>query len=250
MDDLRILIAIPAFNEEASIGAVLDELGAHHDLADVVVIDDGSKDATRAVVASRGVRVMSHAINLGVGAAMGTAFKYAARGGYDALVQFDGDGQHRPEHIAELVAALDGADIVIGSRYSRGGTYKSSAARRGVQRFIALVASAYARTRLTDATSGFRIAGPRAVAAFAEHYPVEWLGDTVESIVLATRLRLRVREIPVGMDERTGGAPSQSILRATLYTARILFILSLATIRSVPPQLRKRRRSAAGEVSA
>jgi hypothetical protein len=132
---------------------------------------------------------------------------------------------------------------VIGSRYAGGGSYRSSAARRGVQRFIARVVSAFARTRITDATSGFRIAGPRAVAVIAEHYPLEYLGDTVESIVLATRLGLRVREIPVGMDERAGGAPSQSIPRATLYTARILFILGLATIRSVPPHMRKRRNS-------
>lgn len=245
---MKVLVAIPALNEAAALGQVLQSLAAVHPLRDVVVVDDGSRDDTARIARAAGVRVISHAINLGVGAAMGTAFKYAARAGYQAVVQFDGDGQHRPEHIGELVAGLDDADIVIGSRYSQGGTYKSSAARRGVQRFIARVASTYARTRLTDATSGFRASGPRAVAVFAEHYPVEWLGDTVESIVLASRTGLRVREIPVGMDERAGGAPSQSILRATLYTGRILLILGLATIRSVPPQLRKRKTGA--EVTA
>lgn len=238
---MKVLVAVPALNEAAVLGGVLDSLGKVHPLRHVVVVDDGSYDTTAAIARGAGAHVISHAINLGVGAAMGTAFSYASRRGYDAVVQFDGDGQHRPEHIAELVAALDGADVVIGSRYSEGGTYKSSAARRGVQRFIAWVASAYARTRLTDATSGFRIAGPRAVAVFAQHYPAEWLGDTVESIVLATRQGLRVREIPVGMDERAGGAPSQSVFRATLYTGRILFILGLATIRSSPPQLRALR---------
>jgi glycosyltransferase involved in cell wall biosynthesis len=246
---MKVLVAVPALNEAAVLGRVLESLATVHPLRDVVVVDDGSHDATARIAREAGAHVISHAINLGVGAAMGTAFKYAARAGYEALVQFDGDGQHRPEHIAELVAALDGADIVIGSRYSQGGTYKSSVARRGVQRFIARVASAYARTRLTDATSGFRIAGPRAVAVFAEHYPVEWLGDTVESIVLATRQGLRVREIPVGMDERIGGTPSQSILRATMYTGRILFILGLASIRSAPPQLRALRRRDAEEVA-
>jgi glycosyltransferase involved in cell wall biosynthesis len=246
---MKVLVAVPALNEAAVLGRVLESLAKVHPLRDVVVVDDGSHDATARIARTAGAHVISHAINLGVGAAMGTAFKYAARAGYEAVVQFDGDGQHRPEHIAELVAALDDADIVIGSRYSEGGTYKSSAARRGVQRFIAWVASAYARTKLTDATSGFRIAGPRAIAVFAVHYPVEWLGDTVESIVLATRQGLRVREIPVGMDERAGGAPSQSVRRATLYTARILFILGLATIRSAPPELRKLR-SAAKEVPA
>lgn len=247
---MKVLVAVPALNEAAVLRRVLESLAAVQPLRDVVVVDDGSQDATAPIAREAGAVVISHAINLGVGAAMGTAFKYAARAGYDAVVQFDGDGQHRPEHISELVAALADADIVIGSRYADGGLYRSSAARRGVQRFIARVASTYARSRLTDATSGFRVAGPRAVAVFAEHYPVEYLGDTVESIVLATRLGLRVREIPVGMDERAGGVPSQSIGRATLYTGRILFILGLATIRTVPPQLRMRRRAGGKELTA
>lgn len=239
---MRVLVAVPALNEAAVIGQVLQSLSKAHPLKDVVIVDDGSRDTTAQIARDAGAQVVSHAINLGVGAAMGTAFKYAVRNGYDAVIQFDGDGQHRTEHIAELVSALANADIVIGSRFAGGGTFKSSAARRGVQRLIAIVTSAYARTRLTDATSGFRIAGPRALAVFAEHYPVEWLGDTVESIVLATRQGLTVREIPVEMNEREGGVPSQSVFRATLYTARILFILGLASIRSVPPQLRASRR--------
>lgn len=247
---MRVLVAVPALNEAQVLGTVLGSLSKVHPLADVVVIDDGSRDATADVARRAGARVASHAINLGVGAAMGTAFKFAVREGYDAVVQFDGDGQHRPEHLADLVAGLDDADIVIGSRFAAGGTFKSSAVRRGVQRFIAWVVSLYAGTKLSDATSGFRIAGPRALAVFAEHYPVEWLGDTVESIVLATRQGLRVREVPVGMDARAGGEPSQSVLRATLYTGRILLILGLATIRSVPPQLKALRRRARKEVTA
>lgn len=246
---MRVLVAVPALNEATVIGAVLGSLSTTHPLDDVVVVDDGSRDATAQIARKAGAHVVSHAINLGVGAAMGTAFKFAAQNGYDAVIQFDGDGQHRPEHIAELVAMLDEADIVIGSRFAGGGSFKSSAARRGVQRFIAWVASAYARTRLTDATSGFRIAGPRALTVFSEHYPVEWLGDTVESIVLATRQGLKVREIPVVMNERAGGVPSQSVLRATLYTGRILFILGLASIRSVPPELRALRRRNRREVT-
>jgi glycosyltransferase involved in cell wall biosynthesis len=247
---MKVLVAVPALNEAAVLARVLTSLAAVQPLADVVVVDDGSLDATARIARGSGAHVLSHAINLGVGAAMGTAFKYAAQNGYDAVIQFDGDGQHRPEHIAELVAAVADADIVIGSRFAAGGTFKSSAARRGVQRFIASVVSAYARTRLTDATSGLRISGPRAIAVFAAHYPVEWLGDTVESIVLATRQGLTVREIPVVMDERAGGTPSQSVFRAALYTARILFILGLATIRSVPPQIRSLRAREQRELTA
>lgn len=247
---MRVLVAVPALNEATAIGGVLRSLSATLSLRDVVVVDDGSRDATATIAREAGAHVVSHAINLGVGAAMGTAFKFAAQNGYDAVVQFDGDGQHRPEHIAELVARLDEADIVIGSRFAEGGRFKASVARRGVQRFISRVVSAYARIRITDATSGFRIAGPRAIKVFAEHYPVEWLGDTVESIVLAVRQGLSVREVPVVMNERAGGVPSQSVYRATLYTGRILFILGLASIRSVPPQLRALRRQNQHEVNA
>jgi len=243
---MRVLVAVPALNESQVIGGVLKSLSEAHPLRDVVVVDDGSRDDTGRIARDAGARVVSHAINLGVGAAMGTAFKYAVENGYDAVIQFDGDGQHRAEFLAALVSGLENADIVIGSRFAEGGTFRASAARRGVQRFIARVVSLYARTRLTDATSGFRIAGPRAVALFAQHYPVEWLGDTVESIVLATRQNLTVSEVPTVMNERAGGVPSQSVARATAYTGRILFILLLAAIRTVPPQLRRSQRTSKG----
>ena len=106
-------------------------------------------------------------------------------------------------------------------------------------RIIAWVVSRYARSRLTDVTSGFRASGPRAIALFSQHYPVEYLGDTVESIVLASRQGLRVKEVAVQMNERFGGLPSQTILRAFLYTGRIFLILVLATFRNAPPSVTK-----------
>lgn len=234
---MKTLIAIPAYNEEASIGAVLSNLADHHDLEHVIVVDDGSRDATASIARDAGVRVIRHAINLGVGASMGTAFKYAARHSYDAMVQLDADGQHRPEFLPELLRHVGETDIIVGSRFAEGGNFRSTWARRNVQRIIAWVVTAYTRTRITDATSGFRVSGPRAIALFSEHYPVEFLGDTVESIILASRQGLTVREVPVVMNERAGGLPSQSIFRASLYTGRILLILALAAIRSTPPSI-------------
>ena len=239
---MKTLIAMPAFNEEESIGAVIAGLAGHHPLEHVVVVDDGSRDATSQIAQDAGVRVIRHAVNLGVGAAMGTAFKYAARNGYEAVVQLDADGQHRPEFLEDLLAGTGNSDIVVGSRFAGGGNFQSTWARRNVQRVIAWVVSLYARTRLTDATSGFRVSGPRAIALFSEHYPVEFLGDTVESIVLASRQGLTVSEVPVIMNERAGGLPSQSILRATLYTGRILLILVLAGFRSAPPSIAAMKR--------
>jgi glycosyltransferase involved in cell wall biosynthesis len=231
---LKTLIAIPAFNEEASIGAVLRNLREHHPLEHVIVIDDGSKDATSSIALAAGVRVIRHSINLGVGAAMGTAFKFAARHGYDAMVQVDADGQHRPEFLSLLLEQVGSADIVIGSRFANGGKFSSTWTRRTVQRIIAATVSAYSRSHLTDVTSGFRLSGPRAIALFAQHYPVEWLGDTVESLILASRQGLTISEVSVSMNERMGGLPSQSILKALMYTGRIFLILVLASFRSTP----------------
>jgi glycosyltransferase involved in cell wall biosynthesis len=231
---MKTLIAIPAFNEEASIVAVLTDLREHHPLEHVIVVDDGSRDATSALALAAGVRVIRHPINLGVGAAMGTAFKFAARHGYDALVQLDADGQHRPEFLSLLLDQAGSADIVIGSRFANGGKFSSTRARRTVQRIIATTVSAYSRSHLTDVTSGFRLSGPRAIALFSQHYPVEWLGDTVESLILASRQGLTISEVSVAMNERMGGLPSQSIFRALMYTSRIFLILVLAGFRSAP----------------
>lgn len=238
---MRTLVAIPAFNEAASLARVVKDVASHHDLTDILVIDDGSTDATFAIAKATGARVLRHSVNLGVGAAMGTAFQYAARHDYEYLVQLDADGQHRPEFLEALLGDMGDSDIVIGSRFADGGYFRTTLARRTVMRIIAFVVSRYAGARLTDVTSGFRVAGPRAIALFSRHYPVEYLGDTVESIVLAARQGLRVKEVPVEMNERFGGLPSQTIFRAFLYTGRIFLILILATFRTAPPSIAKRR---------
>lgn len=235
---MRVLIAIPALNEEATIANVLLSLAAFHSIEDVLVIDDGSIDATATIARNLGATVASHAVNLGVGAALGTAFKYAKRNRYTHVVQLDADGQHRPEFLNALLQENENFDIVIGSRFAKGGQFETTRLRRFVMRVIGLVVSAYTRTRLTDVTSGFRLAGPRAVALFSQHYPVEYLGDTVESVILAAREGLTVTEVPVLMNERAGGLPSQSVGRASLYTMRIFLIMFLAIFRKTPPQVR------------
>ncbi len=240
---MKTLVAIPAYNEELSLGSVLAQLKDHHPLEHVVVVDDGSADATARVASEGGVRVIRHAVNLGVGAAIGTAFQYAAAHGYDRMIQFDADGQHRPEHLDELLSHLgDDVDIVVGSRFAEGGRFKTTVTRRAVMRVIAGVVSLYTRTKLTDVTSGFRVSGADAIELFAIHYPVEYLGDTVESLVFASRQGLRIKEVPVLMNERLAGLPSQSFMRASLYTGRILLILVLALFRSAPPTVKKKKR--------
>lgn len=235
---MKLLVAIPALNEEATIGSVLSELSFFHSIDDVLVIDDGSVDSTAQIARSLGAKVATHAINLGVGAALGTAFKFAQRNRYSHLVQLDADGQHRPEYLRTLVKEVVDADIVIGSRFAGQGTFQTTRTRRFVMRVIGWVVSRYTHTKLTDVTSGFRIAGPRAVSLFAQHYPVEYLGDTVESVILASKEGLRVTEVPVLMNERAGGLPSQSVAQASLHTVRIFFIMLLAIFRRTPPEIR------------
>lgn len=232
---MKTLVAIPALNEEATIASVLTELKKFHHLTDVVVIDDGSSDRTAEEARSQGVLVIRHPVNLGVGAALGTAFKYAATHDYECVVQLDADGQHRPEFLEHLISHVGETDIVIGSRFAAGGNFNTTPLRRFVMRVIGWTVSSYTRSTLTDVTSGFRISGPRAVSLFSQHYPIEYLGDTVESVVLASREGLTISEIPVTMNERAGGLPSQSVLRAGLYTGRIFMILLLAMFRSTPP---------------
>lgn len=225
---------IPAWNEEQSIAAVLDELRATCPEVPAVVVDDGSTDATARVARRAGADVIRLPFNVGVGGAMRAGFLYAVRHGHDAVVQVDADGQHDPRNVLRLLEELATADVVVGSRFAGAGSYQVHGPRRWAMRLLAGSLSRQCRTRLTDVTSGFRSAGPAAVPVFARLYPPEYLGDTVESLVVARKFGLRITEIPVTMRPRVAGAPSQGLLRATVYLARAVLVLGLAAIRSYP----------------
>jgi hypothetical protein len=147
------------------------------------------------------------------------------------VIQVDADGQHDAAYLRALLAALGEADVVIGARFAGEGDYPARGPRRWAMRMLAAALSTVTGTRLTDVTSGFRAANHRALAVFAEHYPAEYLGDTVESLVIAARAGCRVTQIPVAMRPRTEGTPSQSPLRATVYLLRACAALGLALVR-------------------
>jgi hypothetical protein len=177
---------------------------------------------------------------------MRAGFKYAERHGFDAVVQVDADGQHDASQIAALLAALsigqqthldrapDGADVVIGGRFGEAREYAVSGARRFAMVILARVVSRMAGTPLTDTTSGFRAANRRAIRLFARHYPAEYLGDTVESLVIAARSGLRIAEVPVQMRPRRAGTPSQGPAGSAMYLFRACLALALARIRRWP----------------
>jgi glycosyltransferase involved in cell wall biosynthesis len=226
----RTLVAIPALNEAATIGAVIAEVREAVPSAAVLVVDDGSTDGTAAAARAAGARVLTLPFNVGVGGAMRTAFLYAHDHGFDAVVQVDADGQHVASCIPTLVAALDDASVVVGSRFGDG-DYDVRGPRRWAMRMLASSLSRVCRTALTDTTSGFRAADARAISLFARHYPAEYLGDTVESLVIAARAGLPVREVAVQMRARQGGAASHSPVRAGLYLGRAVLALYVALAR-------------------
>lgn len=229
----RTLIVMPAYNEEEAVAAVVREVFEKVPGVAVLVVDDGSQDATSREAAAAGATVLQLPINLGVGGAMRAGFKYALSQGFANVVQVDSDGQHDPAGIATLVERLATHDLVLGARFAGVGDYTVKGPRHWAMLVLSGILSRLTKTKLTDTTSGFRASGPRAVALFAQHYPSEYLGDTVESLVIASRAKLTVTQVGVAMRPRAGGVPSHNPYKAAVYLGRAGMALFVALIR--PP---------------
>jgi glycosyltransferase involved in cell wall biosynthesis len=225
----RIVAIVPAFEEEAAIGAVVAEINGFDPAIDVVVIDDGSSDATAAVAADAGAAVVRLPFNLGIGAAVQTGFRYALERGYDVAVRLDGDGQHDPSELPKLLEPLerDAADVVTGSRFREGDeSYRPPLGRRlGITWFARLV-SLLSGQRVTDTTSGFQALNRRGIALFARDYPSDY--PEVEATVLLLKHRLRLLEVPVRMREREHGSSSITLLRSVYYALKVTLALLVA----------------------
>ena len=245
-DPRRVLVIMPAWNEAESVGNTVREVLAVGRPYDVLVVNDGSTDATAEEAELAGATVLTLPFNLGVGGAMRAGFKYAQRLGYERVIQVDADGQHDPKNIDEVIAGLQYADISIGARFANRGNYEVKGPRKWAMQFLAAVISSLAKTRLTDVTSGFRAANERAIAQYLDHYPAEYLGDTIDSLVVAVRSGCKVTQIPVEMRPRQGGTPSHNPFKAAIYLGRSVFALLLALTRK-PSRLPSRPASRATE---
>jgi glycosyltransferase involved in cell wall biosynthesis len=228
---------MPAWNEEETVAATITQLRAAQPDFDVLVVDDGSADRTSEEAARAGAAVCRLPFNLGVGGAMRAGYRYGLEMGYDVVAQVDADGQHDAAFLSELIDALAHADVVIGARFAGQGDYKVGLMRGSAMRLLATVLSRLSGTRLTDVTSGFRVVNRRALRIFATHYPAEYLGDTVESLVIALRTGCTVRQVPVVMRPRAGGTASQTPVRAAIYLGRAVIALGLALVRRWPTTL-------------
>jgi glycosyltransferase involved in cell wall biosynthesis len=229
-----VLVVLPALNEAESIGRVVAEVRLHQPGADLLVVDDGSTDRTADVARAAGARVMTLPFNLGVGGAMRAAYRFAFEEDYECVVQVDADGQHDPSDIVRLHVALEEADVVVGARFAGVGEYAVRGPRRWAMRMLAATLSRLVGTPLTDPTSGFRMINARALSLFAFDFPEEYLGDTVEALVLASRADLRIAQVPVAMRERTAGNPSQNAFRSSAYLVRVVTAIVLAVARRAP----------------
>jgi glycosyltransferase involved in cell wall biosynthesis len=228
----QILVAIPAYNEANSVADVVEQVRVVAPSAHIVVVDDGSSDATADAAARAGADVLVLPFNCGVGAALGAAYRYADRRGYGIVVHVDADGQHDPAHIPELLAGLSDADLVVGARFAGVGEYRVRGPRKWSMSLLSRTVSAVIGTRVTDATSGFRASGPRAVELFACGYPAQYLGDTVESLVLAHRAGLRIAQVPVDMKPRQAGRASHGFTSSAMHVARAYLALFAAVTRA------------------
>jgi glycosyltransferase involved in cell wall biosynthesis len=234
---VRTLVFIPAWNEQASIAAVIADVREHLPGADILVVDDGSADATTARAREQDVLVATLPFNQGLGAALQTGYLYALREGYDCCAHLDADGQHPAEEVARLLAEVEGdrADLVIGSRYTdpdtplAGDDYRPTLSRRigtSVFRFFLTLAT---RQRFTDTTSGMRAANRRVMNLFSDHYSPDFA--EIESLQLAVRQGLRVEEVPVRMLERAGGSSFLTPLRSAFFIFKGVVVLLVGQFR-------------------
>jgi glycosyltransferase involved in cell wall biosynthesis len=232
-DRAACLAVVPAYNEAATISSVVGSLHRKAPQLDVLVIDDGSTDATGELAERAGANVLRMPFNVGIGGAVQAGFKYADENGYDYMVQVDGDGQHDPGQLAKLFAAAEGpdrADMICGTRFATDTGYIAPISRRTGIHLFAFLLSRLLRQPITDPTSGFRLYNHRVVALFACDYPHDY--PEVEAVLMLHHHRLTMREVPVRMFQRGGGVSSiTGSGKSFYYMVKVLLAIFVAIFR-------------------
>jgi glycosyltransferase involved in cell wall biosynthesis len=231
------LAIVPAYNEAGAIAGTVAEIHRHAPSFDVLVVDDGSTDATPRRAAAAGARVLSHPFNLGIGGAVQSGYQFALEHGYDVAVQVDGDGQHDARHIPVLLRHLrenPEVNMVTGSRFlsPTGEGYRSSASRRLGIRIFSRILSLVTRRQVTDPTSGFRMTDRRGIELFARDYPHDY--PEVEAVLMVHAHRLVCCELPVLMRERQAGRSSIGSTQSAYYMIKVLLAVFVGLLRARP----------------
>ncbi len=232
MQNKKILVVIPAYNEEGNLSRVIKSIKTRQEPLDPLVVNDASTDRTAREAAEAGAMVISLPCNLGIGGAVQTGFKYARENNYDFAIQFDGDGQHDAAYIAAILEpVLSGRlDMCIGSRFlSIEGEFKSSFLRRMGIRFFSVLIGFLTGQRLSDPTSGFRAFGRKAIGLFAESYPIDF--PEPESIVIAKHNGVLIGEAPVIMHARGSGNSSIRYLKSGYYMVKVTLAILLCRLK-------------------
>lgn len=231
----RVLVFIPAYNEEHSIRRVILEVRDSVPHADILVVDDGSADNTAAVARAAGVMVVRHPINLCIGGTMQTGMKFALRNDYNLVLRLDGDGQHDSAELPSLYAAMiaQQADAVFGSRFlAQEIKMRIPLSRRiGISTFAGLV-SLITRQRATDTTSGFCCLNRRAVTALARYLPQDY--PEVEGRIILFKAGLKTVEVPANMRARMAGVSSIDNWRSVYYALKVSVAVVISALKDIP----------------
>ena len=226
----KVLLIIPAYNEEKNIERVVENIIQNYPQYDYIVVNDGSRDSTRDVCKARGYQYLNLSINLGIGGAVQTGYKYAKDKGYDIAVQIDGDGQHDIAYLEKMLPLLeDGeADIVIGSRFIKKEGFQSSFSRRvGIKLLSGLIFICTGKV-IKDVTSGFRAVNKRFIDIYAQYYPMDY--PEPEAIVSAVMHRGKIVESPVVMREREEGQSSINLSKSVYYMIKVSLAIIVCRI--------------------
>lgn len=224
---MKKLAIVPAYNESDNIYNVVKSILLSNPSVDVLVVDDGSSDNTYDEAIKAGAKVIKLPYNLGIGGAVQTGYLYALYNSYDIAVQIDGDGQHNPKDLNNLVEQLlkENLDMVIGSRFIDKTSFKSSTMRNIGIKYFSFVVSHLCKKGFYDTTSGYRVINKKAIKLFAEYYPKDY--PEVETILYANRKGLKINEVPVNMSRRKGGKSSITPVKSIYYMIKVTLALVL-----------------------
>lgn len=221
LTDPKVLVIIPAYNEEESIVSTVTKLNKDYPEADYLVVNDCSRDSTLSILRGRQMSYLSLPVNLGIGGAVQSGYKYALKNGYDIAIQLDGDGQHDSAYLKDLIEPIcnDETDIAIGSRFIKKEGFQSSGIRRAGIRILNSCIRITTGLKITDCTSGFRAVNRKYIELYAKNYPVDY--PEPEAIVYAKLNGARIKEVPVIMKERSGGTSSIRPIHSAYYMLKV-----------------------------